>query len=258
MNKFLNFMLAVIVVGLVSCTGSSNEPKTDLAKEMGARKLLKEAVALVRQNKIKEASAVAKKLETEFAMTKAYQEGKVNLARMGLSDGDDMGTSVTATRLVELQNSLLSFKKETGEWPGKGQMKAHVDAWNNDLYWAFGDKKNNYDLLIVSSGLDGVPGTGDELMIVWSEKKMDGRKDKGTGDIVGGDDIVAKKGITKGGAPEVMTLDELLTSEMSSGTQKENLLSLQDLSKAAEGSKSSGVQGDGEMVLSLDEIKDKL
>jgi len=254
---FLTLFALSLSVFFGACSDSGK--KSDLAQELAAKQLVLEVKLLVKQGKIEEAGKAMARLEKEFGHTKTYTEEKVGLMRQGIAP-QDQRFSITGKRLVELENALLSFRAESGEWPAPGQIHKPLDGWNNETYWIPGTPRTSYDLLVVSAGPDGKPGSGDELMIVWAEEDLGGYKDKKTGKMVGKTKKTRKKKKRKKKkeAPRVMTLDELRASEKAAGTPLEDIVSLEQLAAIGEKSKKAGQPRKGEMVMSLDEIREKL
>ncbi|VAX19732.1 hypothetical protein MNBD_NITROSPINAE02-62 [hydrothermal vent metagenome] len=260
MKKLKLPLIMICVFFLIGCSGS--EKKTDLAQELAAKQMVAEVKLLIKQGKPKKAALLAMKLEKKYGHTKIFTEAKAQFLRKGVS-AKDQTLALTSTRLIELENALLAFRRETGDWPAPGQIFKPLDAWNNELYWVIGEPENSYDILVVSPGPDGQPGSGDEIMVVWTEEDIGGYKDKKSGKIVGKrkksgkqKDASAKKK-KKRSAPEVVTLDDLLKEERAHGVPNDKMMSLGQLNRAADRSKSAGQPKKGEIVLSLDEIKEK-
>ncbi len=260
MKKYRFPVIAICVLIVIGCSGS--EKKTDIAQELAAKKMVAEVKLLIKQGKSKKAALLALKLEDKYGHTKIFAEAKAQFMRKGVS-GKDQNIVLTSTRLIELENALLAFRRETGDWPTPGQIFKPLDAWNNELYWIVGEPENSYDMLVVSGGADGSPGTGDEIMVVWTEEDIGGYKDKKSGKIVGKrkkskkkKDAAAKRKKKKN-APKVMTLDDLRKEERAHGVPDDKMISLDQLNAAADRSKRGGQPKKGEMVLSLDEIKEK-
>ncbi|MGK7346377.1 MAG: hypothetical protein ACNS63_11290 [Candidatus Nitrospinota bacterium M3_3B_026] len=248
------FFLAVSLL-LAACSGG--EPKTDLPQEMAAQQAVADIKLLVKRGKMDEAQKAMAQLEKKYGHTKTYSENKADLLREGLAS-ENQDIVLTGKRLIELENSLIAFYRESGEWPAPGQIYKPLDAWGNETYWIIGTERTNYDLVVVSSGADGKPGSGDELMVVWAEEDLSGYKDKRTGKMVGKTRKSKKKKQKKTGAEQVMTLGELNALEKESGTRPEELLSLDELAAMGEKSRKAGQPRKNEMVLSLDEIRSNL
>ncbi|VAX20009.1 hypothetical protein MNBD_NITROSPINAE01-651 [hydrothermal vent metagenome] len=246
---------AFVMFSMVCFSGCSDDStKTDLPQELAAKKMLDEISILVKQNRLPEANEVAVTLEKEFGHTKIYTGARVGLMQKGVY-GKDYKNAITGQAIIELENRVLSFFKDIGRWPRQSEIKAIVDAWGRALYWVAGDETKNYDMLFISSGPDGIRGTGDELIIVWSEQDLGGYKDKVTGKMVGQTRKTKKRKMTAGGTPAVITLDELAKQELSAGVPKDSVTTLDALRKKEDANDS---RGDGEVVMSLGEIKEKL
>lgn len=242
-------------MSLFACSGG--EPKTDLPQEMAARQAVADIKTLVKRGKMDEAQKAVAELKEKYGHTKTYAENRADLLREGLS-AENQEIALTGKRLIELENSLVALYRETGEWPAPGRIYKPLDAWGNQTYWITGTARTNYDLVVVSSGPDGEPGSGDELMVVWAEEDLGGYKDKRTGQMVGKTEKSKKKKRKKAGAGRVMTLGELNALEKEAGTRPEELLSLDELAEMGEKSRKAGQPRKNEMVLSLDEIKSNL
>lgn len=249
----------LIVIAAVSLGCSSEEKKSDLPQEMAAKKLIMEIKLLMKQNNNEEAAKQMARLEKEFGHTRTYEEEKAGLYRQGLSP-ENQDISLTGKRLVEMENALIAFRNETGEWPAPGQIHKPLDAWGNEVYWILGSVRTTYDIVVVSAGPDGKPGSGDELMLVWAEEDLGGYKDKRTGKMVGKTRKTKKseKAEAKADKQKVVTLEELKESELSAGTKPEDIVSLEDLAQVGERSRKAGQPRKGEMVMSLDEIRDNM
>ena len=206
------------------------------------------------KDKFEEASALFVEFESRYGHTKTYLESVTKLKNLGVSK-ENPGEAYTAQKLIELENALFLFKAQTGDWPEFGQIRKPLDAWNNETYWVFGSEKASYDMLILSSGPDSRPGSGDELMIVLTRKKpgSDGKKDP---DNAKPD---SKQGKSRVNSTEhrVMSLDELKKLEAESGTPSEHMISLDTLATAGKLGKKAGQPKEGETVLSLEELKSK-
>ncbi len=251
-------------------TGCSEEKKTDLAMEMGAQKAIHEIDILINQGKVDEATAKLKELETNYGHTKNYAQAKGRLLNAGLST-QSPETVFTSKSLIELENTVLAFYKQAKKWPDPGQVRKPLDAWDNETYWIIGGKKSSYDAIFVSAGPDGVPGSGDEVIIVYvipgsakdtaKEKRKRAQEGKDvTADVKSaqgktGVNIKAKKAARK---IKVMTLEDLKSLEKSAGTPPEDMISLKDLASAAETSRKAGQPKQGETIMSLEELKEKL
>lgn len=260
MRKLTFPIFAIFVFIMIGC--SESEKKTDIAQELAAKKMVAEIKLLIKQGKTKKAIKAALALEEKYGHTKIYAAEKSQFLRKGIS-AQDQTVALTSTRIIELENALLSFRRETGDWPDPGQIYKPLDAWNNELYWIVGEPENSYDILVVSAGPDGQHGSGDELMVVWTEEDIGGYKDKQTGKVVGKKkkskkkkDAKAKKKKKKR-SPKVISLNDLIKDEKANGTPSDKMMSLDQLNSAADRSRKAGQPKQGEMVLSLDEIKEK-
>jgi len=94
----------------------AEEKKTDLALEMGAQRVVKEIELLVKQGKTEQANAQLAELEQKYGHTKTYEESKPRLINKGLSTASPE-IALTSKGLIELENTVLSFRKQTGVWP---------------------------------------------------------------------------------------------------------------------------------------------
>ncbi len=251
MKKIFTAFVMLSMFCFSGCSGDDN--KTDLPQELAAKKMLDKISILAKQNRLAEANEIAITFEKKFGHTKIYAEAKVGLMQKGVY-GKDYKNAVTGQAIIEIENRVLKFFKDMGRWPRPSEIKATVDAWGRALYWVAGDETKNYDMLFISSGPDGIRGTGDELIIVWSEEDLGGYKDKRTGKMVG-QTHKAKKGKTTagGGTPAVITLDELAKQELAAGVPEDSVTTLEALRK-----NDPMHRGDGEVIMSLGEIKEKL
>jgi len=250
--------------------GCSEEKETDLAMEMGAQKAIHEIDILINQGKIDEATAKLKELETNYGHTKNYAQAKGRLLNAGIST-QSPETVFTSKSLIELENTVLAFYKQAKRWPDPGQVRKPLDAWDNETYWVLGGKNSSYDAIFVSAGPDGIPGSGDEVIVVYvipgsaKDAKKEKRKEAQEGKDTMADtkstkgkagvDIKAKK---KARTIKVMTLDDLKSMEKSADTPPEDMISLKDLASAGEASKKAGQPRQGETIMSLEELKEKL
>jgi len=250
---------AFVLFSFVCFTGCSDDGnKTDLPQELAAKKMLDEISILAKQNRLAEANEIAVTFKEKFGHTKVYAESKVGLMQKGVY-GKEYKNAITGQAIIELENRVLNFFKDIGRWPRPSEVKAVVDAWGRALYWVAGDETKNYDMLFISSGPDGIRGTGDELILVWSEEDLGGYKDKKTGKMVGKTHKTKKGKINSGGtgnsAPAIITLDELAKQELAAGVPKDRVTTLDALKVNDAG---NPVHGDGEVIMSLGEIKEKL
>lgn len=261
MKQTIFLLLLCFSPFLVSCDGGGGGGDTDLPKEMAAKTQISQIKVLMSQNKVKEAKKLM--LETKFlyGQTKTYAEAVGELATMGLSgDIATQNTSLAAKALIDLQNQLLAYFRSNGRWPGTGEVKRPVDPWGNEPYWIVGTPKVSYDLLIVSPGPDGIDGTGDEPMIVWTQEDVGGYKDKKTGKLVGKQKkdrkVLKSKEVNKGHTSEVMTLADLKKMDKKAG-YKDNETANVDLLKNMAPQKSKN-KDDGEVTMSIEELSKTL
>ncbi len=260
-KRFVFLLLLFFAPILVACDGGGGGGNSDLPKEMAAKTNISQIKLLMGQKKIKEAKKLMIETKLLYGHTKTFTEAEGTLATMGLSgDIATQNTSLAAKALIDLQNQLLTYFRSNGRWPGTGEVKRPVDPWGNEPYWIVGTPKVSYDLLIVSSGPDGVEGSGDEPMIVWTQEDVGGYKDKKTGKLVGKQKKDRKalkpKKVTKGHTSEVMTLDDLKKMDKEAGYKDSETADI-DLLKnmAPEKSRNSN---DGEVTMSIEELSKQL
>ncbi|MBF0170517.1 MAG: hypothetical protein HQK87_05440 [Nitrospinae bacterium] len=241
-------------------------PKTDLAQEMGAKKEVEELKALWRAGKTAEALSRFEVADKKYGHTKTFAAAKAEL-KMSPGERDALERAeATAKALVQLENRVLAFRKETGSWPAPGQVSAPKDGWNHDTYWVAGDANSSYDLLIVSAGADGAPGSGDELIIVWTEEDIGGYKDKQSGKLVGKTKKSRKpvggangKEVAEGKSTEVMTIEELTAIDKEAGFAPEQSVDVATLKAMGEShAQAAQPSGDDAMVLSITELEQSL
>lgn len=253
----MRLILALLAMfALFTAGGCAKEKTTDLAQEMAARKMVMEVKLLMKEGRDKQASEKLIELEKRFGHTKSYTEAKQSLYTTGLSV-ESPEIALTGIRLIDLENLILSYKKETGKWPAPGMIAKPLDAWDNELYWIVAAPGKSYDLLIISAGPDFKPGTGDELIVVWVKRESEKKKKTGPDKKGKGAGAGSKK---KPGEKKsmVMTLEDLLRLEKESGVPVDRDLTLKQFQKAGEASKKAGQPRRGETLMSLEEIKTKL
>lgn len=260
-------LLMTVMVAAIMAAACSGEKKSDLAQEMAARQMAKEINLLLQNGKPIEANEKLMELEKKFGHTKTYAEAKSAFLSAGLSTQSPK-VALTGKKLIELENTVVGFRKSTGRWPAPGEVKKPVDAWHNETYFLLGKPHNSYDLLLVSAGADGKPGSGDELIVVWLEKGTEKAKRlqaKQQGDKKEKQTTGVKVEKKASGAPSlagnvkkkaaVITLDELRKMETAAGVPETEIMSLEQLSAAGEASRKAGQPSSEEAVLSLEEIK---
>jgi len=253
----MRLVFALLVLFSVLSIGACQKEKTtDLAQEMAAQKEIMEIKLLIKEGNDELADKKLVKLEERFGHTKTYIEAKQSLLNAGLTT-DSPEIALTGKKLFELENLVLDYRKETGEWPAPGMIAKPLDAWDNELYWIVATPDKSYDLLIISSGKDGDPGTEDELIVVWVAPKLEKKKSskadpKGKG---GGSD--SKKKLEES-EMVVMTLDDLLKMEEKPGAPADRDMTLKQFKTAGNKSKKAGQPRRGETIMTLEEIKTKL
>ncbi len=268
MNRYATVALlaATLLLGAGACEKEAPPPATDLAMEMGAKKEVEELKALWRAGKSAEALARFAVADKKYGHTKIFAAAKEEL-KMSPGERDAMErASMTGKALVKLQNLVLSFRRETGSWPAPGQVLRPADGWNHETYWVPGDANSSYDLLIVSPGADGKPGSGDELIIVWTEEDIGGYKDKRTGKMVGKTKksrkpVGGEKGndVAEGKTTEVMTIEQLTSMDKEAGFSAEQTVDLGALKSMGDAHAAAGQpRGDDAMVLSISELEQSL
>lgn len=252
MRQILALLAAFALFTAGAC---SKEKTTDLAQEMAAQKEIMEIKLLIKDGKNELADKKLVELKERFGHTKTYAEAKQNLLDAVLSTGSQK-LAITGKRLIKLENLVLGYRKETGEWPAPGAIAKPLDAWDNELYWVVAGPGKSYDLLIISSGKDGEPGTGDDLIAVWVAPKLDKKKSK-AGRKGKGSESDSKKKLKKS-ASVVMTIEDLMSLESKSGADADMGKTLKQFKKAGKASEKSGQPRQGETIMSLEEIKTKL
>lgn len=241
----------IVLLTLFTAIGCSKEKSSDLAQEMAAQRAVLAIRLLIKVRNTEKAREGLVKLEERFGHTKTFAKVINELSRMELASSSPE-TSLTGVRLIELQKTLLGYRKERGEWPDPGVIAKPLDAWDNELYWIVAEPYKDYDLLIVSAGADGEPGTGDELLVIWVAPELEEEMKKSkTGHK--GKNITSKNKNTV-----VMTLDDLMTLEEESGSPSDRSMTLKQFKTSGEASKKAGQPRRGETIMSLEEIKTKL
>ncbi len=248
-------LVLLAVFALFTVGACSKEKTTDLAQEVAAQKEIVEIKLLIKDGKNELADKKLAQLKERFGHTKTYEEARQNLLSAGLSSGSRK-LAVTGKRLIKLENLLLDYRKETGEWPAPGAIAKPLDAWDNELYWIVAGPGKNYDLLIISSGKDGDPGTGDDLIAVWVAPELDKKKSKADRKGKGAESDSKKK--LEESASVVMTIEDLMNLESEAGAPNDRDMTLKQFKTAGKASKKSGQRRQGETIMSLEEIKNKL
>lgn len=250
----MRLILALLAASaLFMAGGCAKEKTTDLAQEMAAQKEVMKIKTLFEEGKYGLVNKKLIELEKRFGHTQTYAEAKKGLLGAGFST-ESQQVAFTGKRMMELENLMLSYRKETGEWPDPGMIAKPLDAWDNELYWIVAEPGKSYELLIISSGLDGKAGTGDELIVVWikrshKNKQLKKGEEKGEGTL-------SKKKLNKSKSV-VMTIDDLLILASESGESADRSMTLKQLQTAGEVSKKAGQPRRGETIMSLEEIKTK-
>jgi len=246
--------MAVFLAGALMLAGCEDKkPKSDLAQEMGAQKMIYEIDNLTSQGDYDGARAILKDLQARFGHTQTFINQKRRLENIGVSN-DSPDQSLTAARLIELENIVLAFRAENGRWPDPGEVKRPLDAWNNETYWMEGGLQNSYDLLLMSAGADGQPGSGDELMIVYVDDHEGATRRNVANDanLGAAAQSRARSGGESGGS-RLMSVEQLRALEGGKAHAEEKTVTLDELKAAAQ---PSGQAGD-EKVVTLDELKDQ-
>lgn len=245
-----------------ACEEKAPEKQSDLAQEMAARQEIKAIKTLLVNDKMADARSRFDIAKARFGHTALWkQENGDNMLAEGGKLSETEKASASGAALIKLQNLVIGFRKETGTWPAPGQIRRPADAWNNDTYWVVGTPNDSYDLLLVSSGPDGKPGSGDELIVVWTEEDIGGYKDKQTGAIVGKrnktrNPVGGKTGreVKEGKASQVMSIDDLSKIDDAAGFPPEQSVDLDELQASGRAHEQVSQPREGEMVLSIDEI----
>jgi hypothetical protein len=247
----MRLILALLALSaLIAVGGCSKGKSSDLAQEMAVQKEIKEVKALIKQDKNKEASKKLAKIEKRFGHTKSFAKAKQRLIDAGFTTESEK-IAFTGTKMMELENRLVSYKKDTGQWPAPGMIAKPLDAWDNELYWIVATPEKTYDLLIISAGSDGDPGSGDELIVIWIKNKP--KSGKGA---KGGEGHLSKKKLHKTNV-SIMSVDDLVKMANESGEPEDKSAMLKQFQTEGEASKNAGQPRRRETIMSLDEIKTK-
>ncbi len=262
MKPFNSIVAIIFAITFTACSGGGGGA-TDLPTEMAAQKAIKEVILLYKQGKTDEALKRMDLINSKYGHTASYAESKAKFMHMGLAGSvDDAGFSLTAISLIKLQNAVIAFRRQTGKWPAPGQIKKPLDAWGRECYWVVGNAKQSFDILIVSGGPDMIPGTGDEVIVVWTQDDVGGYTDKTTGKKIGKVKKkrrpVKGKEVNEGHASQAMSVADMMKQDKEAGYEEHETISLNSLESIGNQSLKAGQPRSGEMVLTLDEIAGQL
>lgn len=246
--------MAVLLAAALMLAGCEDKkPKSDLAQEMGAQKLIYEIDNLTSQGDYDGAREVLKNLQAQFVHTQTFINQKRRLESIGVSN-ESPDQSLTAARLIELENIVLAFRAENGRWPDPGEVKRPLDAWNNETYWMEGGPRNSYDLLVMSAGEDGQPGSGDELMVVYVEDHEHMRRNVGNDTNLGAAAQSRSRSGGGEGGSRLMSVEQLRALEGGKAAGEEKTVSLDELKASVQ---PSGPAAGEEQVVTIEDLQGK-
>lgn len=173
LGRRIRILVALCGVALcaVSVTGCSDEAR--------AQRLYDDAMEHVEQDRLDEAIALFRRIESEFPETRAAARATENIETYSdLSDAEEVYPSRKAyLLLVDVARKLERYRSRHGRAPGRledlGADVAFVDPWGRAL--TYRPQGKGYELACL--GEDGVPGgEGDSAdMVVRNGTVVEGR-----------------------------------------------------------------------------------
>lgn len=207
-------MLSLLGFLFLSCSGEEK----DLSKqEAKATEIMKKADRLMLVNKQIGALKIYKRLPLEFPETTARRISEIKLMKLGISIEKPL-LSWTSIRMIEMENSLLTYRNDKGAYPLESAIRLPLDAWGNEIYFKVYPPEKTYDFIVFSRGPDKIKNTGDDMLIVHSK-----------------DEAVSQKKIKKS---KSLSLDEIKELEIDSDSESDSeiTLSLETIKKGAKSS----------------------
>ena len=162
-----------------------------------------------------------------YENSKEFEIAKSELLERGISIGASLD-SWTVQKMIKLENRLISYHKQTGNYPLRCDIEIPYDAWDNPMHLTFWPK-DNVHFKIHSFGSDGFNNTADDIILAYCNK-YEFEENHERREIVLGLNELMNKGQNQSDESEIsVTLKELDKLESSQNAPSERKMDLSQL-----------------------------